>query len=79
MKTHVTGQLLFGEPRHALAAIVCGNLLLLTQEQLLANYHSHECEDAGQFTRWLTSAQPVFANCQPAGPPPTILLTGYAV
>ena len=76
MKTHVTGHPVLGDLRHALAAVIFGNPLLLPQEQLLANHRIHECEDARQLTRWLNNTQVALASRQLISPSLTISLAG---
>ncbi|MBO0360855.1 hypothetical protein J0X19_23045 [Hymenobacter sp. BT186] len=79
MENHVTGHCVLGELRHALSAVLFGNPLLLPQEQLLANHRIHECEDAGQLTRWLTNIPTALAGRQLASSPITILQVGHVV
>ena len=64
METHVTWYPVLGELRHALSAVFFGNPPFSPQEQLLANYYIHECEDAQQLTRWLRNINAALA-CQP--------------
>ena len=78
MKTHVTGQPVLGELRHALSAAFFGNPLFSPQEQLLANHRIHECEDAGQPTCWLKNTTASPARRHPAGPS-TPSLAGHVV
>ena len=78
MKTYVTGQPVLGELRQALSAVIFGNPLFLSQEQLLANHRIHECEDAQQPTRWLKNTTATPARRHPAGPP-TTSLAGHVV
>ena len=78
MKTHVTGQPVPGELRQALSAVIFGNPLFLPQEQLLANHRIHECEDAGQLTRWLKNTTATLARRHPACPS-TTSLAGHVV
>ena len=79
MENHVTEQCVLGELRYALSAVLFGNPLLLPQEQLLANHRIHECEDAGQLTRWLTNTSTAFGSRQLVSPPVTISLVGHVV
>ena len=69
METHVTGHLVLGELRHALSAVFFGNPLFSPQEQLLANHRIHECENAGQLVRWLTSTPLALAQRRRANSP----------
>ena len=63
METHVTGQPVLGELRHALSAVIIGNPLFSPEEQLLANHHVHECEDAGQLALWLANMLSASGKC----------------
>ena len=78
MKTHVTGQPVLGELRHAHSAAFFGNPLFSPQEQLLAIHRIHECEDAGQLTRWLQNTTASLARRHPACPS-TTSLAGHVV
>ena len=78
MKTHVTGQPVLGELRHALSAAFFGNPLFSPQEQLLANHRIHACEDARSLTRWLQNTTATSARRHPAGPS-TTSLAGHVV
>ena len=79
MKTHVTGQPVLGQLRHAFAAVFFGNPLFSPQEQLLANHYIHECEDAQQLARWLRSMTAAIAHRHPAGRSSTPSMAGYVV
>ncbi len=79
MKTHVTGQPVLGELRHALSAVFFGNPLFSPQEQLLANHYIHECEDARQLTRWLRNMTAAIAHQHPTGRCSTLSVAGYVV
>ena len=79
MTTHVTGPPVLGELCHALSAVFFGNPLFSPQEQLLANYHIHECENAGQLTRWLSNTPVALAKRQRANPMLTVSSTGHVV
>lgn len=79
METHVTGQPVLGELRHALSAVFFGNPLFSPQEQLLANHYIHECEDARQLTRWLRNMSAALTHRLPAGLPSTTSIAGYVV
>ena len=79
METHVTGQPVLGEIRHALSAMFFGNSLFSPQEQLLANHYIHECEDAQQLTCWLRSLSAAIAHQRSAGLSSAPLLAGYVV
>ena len=79
MKTHVTGQPVLGELRHALAAVIFGNPLFLPEEQLLANHHIHECEDKHQLARWLTTLPTVVAKRQRGDSLLTVSSAGHVV
>lgn len=48
---------MLGELRQALSAIFFGNSLFSPQEQLRANHHIHECEDATRLTHWLQTVK----------------------
>jgi hypothetical protein len=52
---------------------------LSEEEQLLANHRIHECEDAGQLTRWLMNTPTALARRQLASSPITISLAGHVV
>ena len=79
METHVTGQLVLGELRHALSAVFFGNPFFSPQEQLLANHYIHECEDARQLTRWLRNMTAAFARRHVTGHSFTHSMAGYVV
>lgn len=79
METHVTGQLVLGELRHALSAVFFGNPLFSPQEQLLANHYIHECEDARQLTRWLRNMTAALARRHVTGHSFTHSMAGYVV
>ncbi len=79
METHVTGPPVLGELRHALSAVFFGNPLFSPQEQLLANHHIHECENAEQLARWLSNSPVALAKRQRVNSMLTVLLTGHVV
>ena len=79
METHVTGQSVLGELRHALSAVFFGNPLFSPQEQLLANHYIHECEDARQLTRWLRNVTAALARWNPAGRSSTTSMASHVV
>lgn len=79
METHVTGQPVLGELRHALSAVFFGNPLFSPQEQLLANHYIHECEDARQLTRWLRDITAAIARRHSVGFSSTTSLAGHVV
>lgn len=79
MKTHVTGQPVVGELRHALSAVFFGNPLFSPQEQLLANHYIHECEDDRQLTGWLRNMTTAMAHQPLAGPCSTPSMAGHVV
>ena len=79
METHVTGPPVLGELRQALSLVLFGNPLLSSQEQLLANHHIHECENAGQLARWLSNTSAALAKRQRAVLPATTSLAGHVV
>lgn len=79
METHVTGPSALGGLRQALAALLFGNPLFSPQEQLLANHRIHECEDAHQLTRWLTTTATALTRRQLGAPSPTASLSGHVV
>ena len=79
MKTHVTRHPVLGELRQALSLVLFGNPLLSPQEQLLANHHVHECEDAHQLARWLSNTPAALAKRQQANSTLTVSSTGHVV
>ena len=79
MKTHVTGPPVLGELRQALSLVLFGNPLLSPQEQLLANHHIHECENAEQLARWLSNTLGALAKRQRANSTRTVSSTGHVV
>lgn len=79
METHVTEPSALGELRQALAAMLFGNPLLSPQEQLLANHYIHECEDAQQLTRWLTTTTTALTRRQLGAPSPTASAPDHVV
>ncbi|MFC6225622.1 hypothetical protein ACFP2F_20415 [Hymenobacter artigasi] len=79
MKTHVTGQPILGELRHALSAVFFGNPLFSPQEQLLANHYIHECEDARQLTGWLRNMSAAVAHRLCTGHCSTHSVAGHVV
>jgi hypothetical protein len=79
METHVTGQPALGELRHALSAVLFGNPLFSPQEQLLANHHIYECEDAQQLRRWLINTSTALTRRQLVRLSPTSSGYGHVV
>ncbi|MGI4873051.1 MAG: hypothetical protein ACRYFX_17975 [Janthinobacterium lividum] len=79
MTKHVTGQPVLGELRQALCAVLFGNPLLSPLEQLLANHHIHECEDAAQLARWLTNTPTALARRQPVGSSLAVSIPSHVV
>ena len=79
METHVPGPPVLGELRHALSAVFFGNPLFSPQEQLLANHHIHECENAAQLARWLSNTPVALAKRLHANSTRTALSTGHVV
>jgi hypothetical protein len=79
METHVTGHPVLGKLRHALSAVFFGNPLFSPQEQLLANHHIHECENAGQLARWLSDTPAALAKRERANSTLTVSSTGHVV
>jgi hypothetical protein len=79
METHVTGQTALGELRQALSAVLFGNPLFSPQEQLLANHHIYECEDAQQLSRWLTNTSTALTRRQLVRLSPTSSGSGHVV
>ncbi|MDQ2773092.1 MAG: hypothetical protein M3Y54_21620 [Bacteroidota bacterium] len=70
---------MLGELRHALSAVFFGNPLFSPQEQLLANHHIHECENAEQLARWLSNAPVALAKRQRANSSLTVSSIGHVV
>ena len=70
---------MLGELRHALSAVFFGNPLFSPQEQLLANHHIHECENAEQLARWLNNTPTALAKRQHANSLRTVSSTGHVV
>lgn len=75
MKTHVSGQaavaavaptLHVGTYRRNILAIILDSPLFTPAEQLRANHHVHECQDAAQLARWLTNVRRVAAEREAA-------------
>ena len=79
METHVNGQPVLGELRHALSAVFFGNPLFSPKEQLLANHYSHECEDTRQLTRWLGDMSAAIAHRHPTSHCSTPSMAGHVV
>ena len=79
MKSHVTEYPMLGELRQALSLVLFGNSLLSPQEQLLANHHIHECENAEQLARWLSNTPAALAVRQRAHSTRTVSSTGHVV
>ncbi|WP_161787206.1 hypothetical protein [Hymenobacter sp. IS2118] len=46
-----------------MSAVIIGNPLFSPEEQLLANHHVHECEDAGQLALWLANMLSASGKC----------------
>jgi len=64
--------------RAQLTALTFPSAYLSEAEKLLANHRIHECEDAGQLTRWLKNTTATLARRHPACPP-TTSLAGHVV
>ena len=64
--------------RAQLTALTFPSAYLSEAEKLLANHRIHECEDAGQLTRWLENTTATLARRHPAGPA-TTSVSGHVV
>ena len=79
MKSHVTEYPVLGELRQSLSLVLFGNPLLSPQEQLLANHHIHECENAEQLARWLSNTRAALAKRQRTHSTLTLPTTAHVV
>ena len=79
MKSRVTQYPVLGELRQALSLVLFGNPLISPQEQLLANHHIHECENADQLARWLSNTPVALAKRQRVHSSLTVSSTGHVV
>ena len=64
--------------RAQLTALTFPSAYLSEAEKMLANHRIHECEDAGQLTRWLKNTTAMPARRHPACPS-TTSLAGHVV